>query len=188
METDVLHHSPNNGETAHLCGEGINLIGALSNIAEKTFDGIGRLDMTIHGRWKSIKGQQMLFILSQAAYGFGITLSIFRFKCRQVDKCILLLLLFPNAAEFGLDVLAFSSRDGTHDITLLVDETALTRGCRKEFPDGCQQSIMSVCHQQIYLCRSSSTDVLQDTQPPLFILLGTGAQSQHFLLPFEIDS
>src|SRR5579859_5272180 len=109
METDVLHDSPNNGETAHLGGEGINLIGALSNSAEKAFDSIGRLDMTIHGRWKSIKGQQMLFILSQAAYGFGIALSIFCFKCSQVDQCILLLLLFPNPAEVGLDVLPFSS-------------------------------------------------------------------------------
>ena len=47
---------------------------------------------------------------------------------------------------------------------------------------------MSVCNQQIHLCRSSCAQILQDTEPPLFILLRTSAQSQHFLLPYEIDS
>src|SRR5260221_2526859 len=188
VKTDILHHGPDNGETAHLRREGINLIGALSHIAEKAFNGIGRLNMTIHGRWKGIKREEMLFILSQAAYCFGVALSIFRFKRLQIDERIFLLLLVPNSAEFGLDILAFSSRDGTHDVALFVDETAVTRGCRKELPDRCEQSIMSVCDQQIHLCRSSCAHVLQDTEPPLFILLCTGAPRQHFLLPFEIDS
>src|SRR6266699_1434734 len=109
------------------------------------------------------------------AYCLWVALSIFGFKCIQINERIFPLLLFPNSAEFGLDFLAFSSRDGTHDVALLVEETALTRGCRKELPDGCEQSIMSVCDQQIHLCRSSCAHVLQDTQPPLFILLCTGS-------------
>ena len=160
---DILHHRPNNGQTAHLRCEGINVIGALSNIAEKAFDSISRLNMTRHGRWKGIKRQHMFFILSQTPHGFGVALSIFRFKRMQIDERIFLLLLFSNSAEFGLDFLAFSSRDGSHNVALLVDETALTRGCRKEFPDGCEQSIMSVCDQQIHLCRSSCAQILQDT-------------------------
>ncbi len=110
MKTDILHHGPDDGETAHLRREGINLIGALSNIAEKAFDGIGRLNMTIHGRWKGIKRHQMLFILSQAAYCLWVALSIFGFKCIQINERIFPLLLFPNAAEFGLDFLALRQR------------------------------------------------------------------------------
>src|SRR3954454_12865446 len=102
MKPDVLHDSPDNGETAHLRGEGINLIGALSHIAEEAFDSIGRLNVTMHRRWKRVKGEQMLFILSQAAYRFRIPLSIFGFKRLQIGECILFLLLSPNSAEFHL--------------------------------------------------------------------------------------
>jgi hypothetical protein len=63
VKADILHHGPDNGQTTHLGREGINLIGALSHIAEKAFDGIGGLNMTMHGRGKGIKRQQMLFIL-----------------------------------------------------------------------------------------------------------------------------
>src|SRR6266581_1921429 len=135
---------------------------------------IGRLNMTIQGRWQGIKRQEMLFILSQAPHSFGVALSIFGFKRMQIDERIFLLLWFPNSAECGLDFLPFSSRDGTHDVALLVEETALTGGCRKELADSGEQSIMSVCDQQIYLRRSSCTYVLQQTEPPLFILLCTG--------------
>src|SRR5258708_10842995 len=138
--------------------------------------------MTIHGRWKGIKREEMLFILSQAAYCFGVALSIFRFKRIQIDERIFLLLLLPNSAEFGLDFLAFSSRDGTHDVALFVDETALTRGCRKELPDGCEQSIMSICDQQIHLRRSSCANVLTDTMPSVIILHSPGSPDNPFLI------
>jgi hypothetical protein len=52
-ESGYLHLRPDNGQTAHLRCEGINVISALSNIAEKAFDGIGRLNMTMHGRGKA---------------------------------------------------------------------------------------------------------------------------------------
>jgi len=86
-----LHHSPDNGQTAHLRREGINLIGALSHIAEKAFDGIGRLDMTSHCRWLVIKGQKMFFILNQATYRFRIALTIFRFERIQLRVICLIL-------------------------------------------------------------------------------------------------
>ena len=121
METDILHHSPDKGQTTHLSSEGINLIGALSNIAEEAFDGIGRLNVAMHRRWKRVKGEQMLFILHQAADRFRVTLSIFGFERIEVGQRILLLLLLPDACEFGLDFLSFSSRDGTQNIALLMD-------------------------------------------------------------------
>jgi hypothetical protein len=48
VETDILHNRPHNGQTTHLRRKGINLISALSHIAEEAFDGIGRLDVTMH--------------------------------------------------------------------------------------------------------------------------------------------
>jgi hypothetical protein len=98
VKTDILHHSPDNGETAHLRREGINLIATLSHMAEKAFDGIGRLNMTRHGRGKGIKREEMLFILSQAPYCFGVALSLLRFKRIQIDERVFLLLLVPNSA------------------------------------------------------------------------------------------
>src|SRR5713226_3189364 len=41
-QTDILHDSPDNGETTGFRGEGINLIGALPHIAKEAFNGIGR--------------------------------------------------------------------------------------------------------------------------------------------------
>jgi len=38
MKADILHDSPDNGQTTHFSGKGINLIGALSNITEEAFD------------------------------------------------------------------------------------------------------------------------------------------------------
>ena len=116
MKTDILHHGPDNRQTAHLCGEGINLIGPLSDSAEKALDRIGGLNVVMHGRGKGVKRQQMLFILHQAAYRFRVTLSIFGFERIKVGQRILLLLLLPDACEFRLDFLAFSSRNGIQDI------------------------------------------------------------------------
>ena len=41
--------------------QGVHLIGAPSHIAEQALNGIGAPDVTVHDRWKSIKGQEMLF-------------------------------------------------------------------------------------------------------------------------------
>src|ERR1700693_5161641 len=40
-QVDILHHRPDNSQTTGLSGERVNLIGALSDIAKETLDGIG---------------------------------------------------------------------------------------------------------------------------------------------------
>nr|HET6905179.1 hypothetical protein [Ktedonobacteraceae bacterium] len=40
----------------------INLIGALSHIAKETFNGIGALNVSVHGSRKGVKGREVLFI------------------------------------------------------------------------------------------------------------------------------
>ena len=149
VKADILHHGPDNRETAHLRREGIDLVGALSHIAKKAFDGIGALNMTMHGSRKGIKRQQMLFILLQAAHGFRVALSICGFKSLQIEQGRFFRLLFPNAREFGLHLLPFSSRDGTEHVALLVDKAALPGSGRKEVTDGSQQAIMSVCDRAV---------------------------------------
>ena len=126
MKTDILHHGPDNRQTALLRGEGINLIGPLSDIAEKALDRISRLNVAMHGRGKGVKRQQMLFILHQAPYGFRIALSIFGFERIEVDQRILLLLLLPDAVEFCCHLLALAMRNSVHHVALFVDHTADT--------------------------------------------------------------
>ncbi len=95
-QVDILHHSPDNGQTGRLRRKGVNLIGALAHIAKETFNGIGRANGAMHDRWESIKRQQMLFIFTQAADGFGIALLLFGFKGRQIEQRVLFLLLFED--------------------------------------------------------------------------------------------
>ena len=70
VQTNVLDGGPDNDQTTGLCREHINLIGALAHIAEEAFNGIGRLNMPVHGLRKGIKGQEVLFILRQASHCF----------------------------------------------------------------------------------------------------------------------
>src|SRR6202162_5041060 len=178
MKTNILHHSPHNGQTTHLGGEGINLISALSDVAEKALDGIGRLDVMSHCRWEVVKSQEMLFILNQATHRFRIALTIFCLKRMQIGECILLLLLFPNPREIRLDGFPLSSWDRVEDIVMLMDQAALTRGCEKQLRDGGQQSVMSIGDDEIHLRGSSPSHIVQQTQPPFFALLCTGTQRQ----------
>ena len=64
MQADILDRRPDDREATGLCGEHINLIGALPHIAEKTRGGIGGLNVSVHGGRKRIKRQQVLFVLS----------------------------------------------------------------------------------------------------------------------------
>ena len=89
----ILHDRPHNSQTTGFCRERVDLIGPLTNVAKKAFNGIGVANVAVHDRWKSIKGQQMLFIFTETADGFRITLLIFGFKCRQIEECIFFLLL-----------------------------------------------------------------------------------------------
>jgi len=67
VQTDVLDRRPDNGETTGLGCEHVNLIGTLPHIAEQTFDGIGGLNVSVHGLRELIKRQQVLFILNQTS-------------------------------------------------------------------------------------------------------------------------
>ena len=72
----ILHDCPDDGQTTGFCGEGINLIGSLANIAKEAFNGVGTPNITVHHWWKRIKRQEMFFIDASAADGFGIALLI----------------------------------------------------------------------------------------------------------------
>src|SRR5205823_13851577 len=76
-QTDILHHSPDNGETTGFRGEGINLIGPLPDIAKEAFNRVGTANGAMHDLREGIKCQEMLFIFTEAADGFGIALLIF---------------------------------------------------------------------------------------------------------------
>jgi hypothetical protein len=72
VKTDILDRGPDNGQATGLGREHVNLVSALSHEASETFDGVGRLNVTLHGGRKRIKRQEMFFVFSQAAHRFGI--------------------------------------------------------------------------------------------------------------------
>lgn len=76
-QVDILHDGPNDRQTTGFCGEGVNLIRALSYVTKKTFNRIGRPNIAMHHLRESIKGEKMLFIFTQTADGFGIALLVF---------------------------------------------------------------------------------------------------------------
>jgi hypothetical protein len=94
---NILHHSPDNRKTRCFRREGVNLICPLPHSAEKTFNGIGGANRTVHHRRKVILGQKMLLVLAETPYGFGITLLILRFECGQIEKRVFHFLLFKDA-------------------------------------------------------------------------------------------
>src|SRR5712692_10059156 len=63
MQADVLDCRPDNSKATGFCGEHVNLIGALPHIAEQTLNGIGGLNVSMHGSRELVKRQQVLFIL-----------------------------------------------------------------------------------------------------------------------------
>jgi len=93
---DILHYCPHNREAAGFCGEGVNLIRALPDIAKETFNGIRAADVAMHDWRKRIKGQEMLFIFDQAADGFWIAFLVCGFECCQIEQRILFLLLLED--------------------------------------------------------------------------------------------
>src|SRR2546422_4091195 len=120
MQANVLDRCPDDREAARLGREDINLIGALTHIAKETFDGIGGLNMPMHGLRKLVKGQEVLFILSQTSHRLWIALSVLGFEGCQLCQCLLLIRLLPDTNEFGLHIAALSARDGVEDIALLM--------------------------------------------------------------------
>jgi hypothetical protein len=70
VQTDILDGCPDNRQATGLGCEHVDLIGALPHIAKETFDGIGGLNVSVHGRRELVKRQQVLFILSQTSHRF----------------------------------------------------------------------------------------------------------------------
>ena len=70
MQADILDGGPHDRETTGLRREHIDLISALPHIAKETLNGIGGLNVPVHGLRKGIKRQQVLFILGQTAHRF----------------------------------------------------------------------------------------------------------------------
>ncbi len=62
MQADVLDGRPDNREATALPREHVDLIGALSHIAEETLNGIGGLNVSVHGDRKLVKREEMLLI------------------------------------------------------------------------------------------------------------------------------
>jgi hypothetical protein len=188
MQADVLDRRPDNREVTTLRGEHINLIGALPDIAEETLNGIRRLNMPMHALRELVKGQQVLFILSQAPHGFWITLAVLGFEGSQLGQCLLICRLLPDAHQFGLDIATLSSGDRIEDIALLMDQTALTGRGRKQLRDRCQHSIMTVGQDEVDLGRSSCSQVLEHTDPSLLAFLRTGSERQDLFVSCQIHS
>ncbi len=155
MQTDILDRGPDNREATTLRGEHIDLLGALPHITEQAFNGIGGLNVSVHGLRELVKRQEVLFILSQASHRFWIALAILGFDGGQLDQGLRLCRLLLDAHEFSLNFSTLSSGDSIEDVALLVHQTALTRGGGKQFPNGCQQSIMAVGDDQIDVGGSS---------------------------------
>ena len=124
-QADILHDRPHDGQTAGFRREGVDLIRALPHITEKTFNRIGAANVTVHDRRKSVKGEEMFFILTKAADGFGVALLVFGFKCRKIEQCILFLLLFEDPGSFCADLFAFTMGNGVEHIALFMHHTAL---------------------------------------------------------------
>ena len=63
MQADVLESRPDNGQATGLRREHVDLISALSDIAEETFNRIGGLNVPVHRLRKLVKRQRFLFLL-----------------------------------------------------------------------------------------------------------------------------
>ena len=112
-------------EATTLRGEHINLIGALPYIAEETLNGIRRLNMPMHALRELVKGQQVLFILSQAPHQLWITLAVLGFVGSQLGQSLPFCRLLPNAHSFGLDIATLCILGiALRTYALLMDQTA----------------------------------------------------------------
>src|SRR6266852_3278731 len=90
VQADILDRGPDNRQATALRREDIDLIGTLPHIAKETFDGVGRLNMSVHGGRELVKRQEVLFILSQASHRLWIALAVFGFEGSELDHGLLL--------------------------------------------------------------------------------------------------
>jgi hypothetical protein len=61
---NALDGRPDDGQTTHLGGEHVDLVGALTDKAPQTLDGIGGPDVAMHRLRKVVKSQRLVFLLS----------------------------------------------------------------------------------------------------------------------------
>jgi hypothetical protein len=87
----------------HLAREHVNLVGALTNVAEQTLESVGRADIAVHRLRKRVKGQHLFFPFGQTPHGLWIEVSIFGFEGGQLRQRALFGGLSPDAQQFGLD-------------------------------------------------------------------------------------
>ncbi len=120
VQANILDGGPDNREKTGLGREEVDLIGALAHKAPQTFNGIGRLNVPVHRLRKLVKGQRLVFLLSQASHRFWIAFAIFGFEGLQLDHSLLFARLLPNSHEFGLNLSALSSGDRIEDVALLI--------------------------------------------------------------------
>ncbi len=59
MQVDILHGRPDDGQATHLSCEHANLIGVLPHVAKETFNGIGGLNVSVHGLREGIASTSM---------------------------------------------------------------------------------------------------------------------------------
>ena len=187
-QADILHHGPHDGQATRFCGESVNLIGPLPNVTQQAFNGIGTANGAMHDLREGIKRQHMLFILDQAADGFGRALLVLGLEGRQIQQSMLPVLLFPDACQRCGDLLLLALGDGIHDIALFVDEATLPRGRRKQGGHRCQQPVMSIGHQQIDLAHPACAQILSETTPAVFVFFRTSTESQHFSAALQVHS
>ena len=125
------------------------LIGALPYVAEQALNGIGGLNMPVHRGGELVKGQQVFFILRQAAHRFGIAHSVLAFKGGQLGQCFLL----GRCSQMPTSSACTSPRSrlgmALSTLRCLCDLSALARGGRKQVRDSGEQSIMPIGHDEI---------------------------------------
>lgn len=92
----------------------------------------------------------------------------------------------PDADQFGLDIATLSSGDGSKHIALFMHQAALARRRCKQFPDRDKQSIVAIGDDEVNLCGPSCAQIVQETEPSLFALLGTHMQCQHLFVALQI--
>jgi hypothetical protein len=97
----TLHDRPHDRQATGFGGEGINLIGSLPHLAEKAFDGVGRANVALHHRRKGVKGEQVVFVLHQAAYRFGRALLVLSFEGRQLNERLLFGRCLPDPRQLA---------------------------------------------------------------------------------------
>ena len=128
MQADILDRGPDNRQATALRREDVDLISTLAHITEQAFNGIGGLNVPVHALRKGIKRQEVLFVLSQTSYRFGIALSILGFEGGQLGQRLLWCWLLPDTNQFGLDIATLSSGNGREHIALFMDQAVLARG------------------------------------------------------------